>query len=97
MDLECRLIQVCTKALCAMLYQKLCLYQEIPYGLLSLVQMHNRSYAQGTLVDLQDNHPAENLTVVDLESQFLTENYTIKYIQFFSTILDDETSKDTGR
>ena len=77
MDPECQLIQVCTKALCAILYQKLCLYQEIPYELLSLVQVHSKSYEQGTLIDLQWNHPAENLAVVDLESQFRTENYTI--------------------
>ena len=65
------------------LYQKLCLCREIPSELLSLVQVRDKSYAQCTLIDSQWNHPVENRTAMDLENQFLVENYLIEYMQFF--------------
>ena len=45
--------------------------------------MRDKSYAQCTLIDSQWNHSVENRTAVDLENQFLVENYLIEYMQFF--------------
>ena len=83
MDPEYQLLQVCIKALCAILYQKLYWCREIQSELLSLVQVRDKSYAQCTLIDSQWNHPVENRTAVGLENQFLVENYIIEYMQFF--------------